>query len=148
MYVKAYFNSSDAARVQAAEQRCASGGARTCAIPREARKSAPSTSPQGSAPSTAAPTVLPIATKSTTAASAPTSELPTPGKVPFLSESPENVVGQITYNQTYTCDGCEPGDDGKNKKKSAAIRSRKSGSLGYLFSSCLATIGLFLLSYH
>jgi hypothetical protein len=147
MYVKAYFNSSDAARAQAAEQRCAAGGPRTCTIPGEVRERTPSGSSSVNAPAAAPITVLPVVTKSTTAASAPTSSLPAPGKVPFLSENPENLVGQITYDRTYNCEGCELGDDGK-KKKSAASNLRSIDSIGYGFSFGLSIIGMFILSYH
>jgi hypothetical protein len=118
LYVKAYFNSSDPSRISSAQQRCSSAAAGkplTCAIPEELRTpggklpSAGSPSP-ASYPTTnvgvdASGTGMPVAI--------PTSELPVRGQIPFMGSVPGNVVGQVSYNVTFDCDGCPKTPNGE-----------------------------------
>lgn len=114
LYVKAYFNSTDAARVSAAQKRCkANGKGQTCAVPENL------STPGGTLPGSSTPPNG--------------SYLPAPGDVPFLSEVPGNIVGQITYNVTYNCDGCPTTPAKKNIASSLrGIKTAWNVAVGHL----------------
>jgi Glycosyl hydrolases family 16 len=110
LYTKAYFNSSDPGRVAAASQRCAGSSGTVCQIPSDPSTPASDSSASGTITGNSSPSSSPAGNSSPSAAPAGNSSisggLPRPGRVIFLSADPQNVVGQETYNATYSCDGC------------------------------------------
>jgi len=125
LYVKAYFNSSDPARVTSAQQRCAaapSGKPLTCMVPEQLR------TPGGNLPSGAAPAPVSFTTTNVgldasgtgTPMAVPTSDLPVRGDVPFLGSVPGNVIGQVAYNVTFNCTDCPKTPNGSVERFDAA----------------------------
>jgi hypothetical protein len=126
MYVKTYFNSTNSTRIRTADERCRAGASgKTCAIPDgvTAVGILPRPNPNSTVSASSSLSLAPGATV-----------LPEPGKVPFLSLNPENVIDQDTYNNTYrNPDGTEsqqPNPGGK--KKSGAEYRQIPGILNFL----------------
>jgi hypothetical protein len=111
LYVKSYFNSSDPGRIAAASQRCAGSSGTVCTIPTDLSLGSGNISTSGA--------------------------LPRPGRVPFLSTDAQNIVGQETYNATYSCDGCP--------KKSTASGLLRDVHITYKISCAWLLLGIFFL---
>lgn len=146
LYAKAYFNSSDAARIAAAAGRCRSGGS-VCRIPGESSDGAGAAS--GGSGTASGQSTIQAMSSVAVASSAPSSALPGPGRVPFLSVDPGNVVGQILYNAT-SCDGCNEANEDSTttkKKKSSASRLGHGVAVNYSISYAWILLGIFVLVY-
>jgi hypothetical protein len=109
LYVKSYFNSSDASQVQTAQSRCAAAAngknaGKTCAIPTVLKSSAGHQVGPPPSDTTGLPQSVATASATYTIAVGSTN-LPVPGQVPFLSGNASNVVDENLYNNTYTGPG-------------------------------------------
>jgi beta-glucanase (GH16 family) len=131
LYMKAYFNSSEANVTAQAEQRCKAAASttnsgKTCKIPSQV-KSQPTTT-LGPPPSYTTGMAESVATASGTyTIAAGSTGLPSPGNVSFLSGNASNVVDEELYSNTYTGPGASTSQAGWSmiavKMKFAAIIS-------------------------
>jgi hypothetical protein len=108
LYMKAYFNSSDSNTQQKAQGRCSAAtgpsAGKKCKIPSLIKSTAGHQAGPPPSDTTGLPQSVATVPATYTIAQGSTN-LPTPGQVPFLSGNASNVIDEEIFNNTFTGPG-------------------------------------------